>query len=409
MAVAVETTRQFVASEKEFVSFCSHPRLRWCNDANGSIIYHKKTDKTYTLNAEATMLLALCDGKTVLDKLIDLAIGIQNVPISNVDKIKRAHHSWIDWAEKEELITKDFTYSGPPKYLKSKKISKLSEELLESGEHVAGHRCAQVLTRIAPSKADSWHSLGDAEHALENYDAAKKAYEKCLEIDPDNITLKHLVLSLGDGAPPEKAASDYVTQTFDNYADTFDHDLLVDLEYKAPKHIRKSIKSLLPEPKKQMSVLDLGCGTGLMGKEILPWADYIVGVDLSKKMLAKAMVTDAYDEVHAVEISKFLHNNSAKYDLVLAADVLIYFGELSEVMGLTRARINDDGIVAFTLEKGEQPGYELTVSGRYSHNAEYIESLAVDSGFELLLMKEKTLRLEYAKGVAGYVVVMKPA
>lgn len=388
-------------------TLCSHRKLRWFSDADGSIVYHKGSRKTYSLNAEATMLLLLCDGSRNAKDIAVTALGIQDVRAVSKNTTEHNYLCWLEWARNEGLISIDSSSADSPKIIKPKKLGKFAELLLESGEYPAAHRCAVALTKLAPEEADSWYTLGDAEYAMEDYDAARQAYEKSLSIEPDS-TLAHLVVALSRGNPPEKASSEYIAQTFDNYADSFDHELLVDLEYKAPETIKAALEDLLPLPSEQLNVLDLGCGTGLMGKEIAPWARSITGVDLSTKMLSKAMLTGDYREVHAAEIVEFLNQDTTLFDLILAADVLLYFGDLSAVMHLSRRRIARNGIFSFTVEKGDHKNYDLTVSGRYSHGANYIKTVAVESGYELLSMEETILRTEYAKKVIGYLVILKP-
>ena len=79
----------------------------------------------------------------------------------------------------------------------------------------------------------------------------------------------------------------FVESTFDSFAASFDAKL-AKLQYRAPSWSRRCSRTPGVEPSKRLDVLDAGCGTGLCGPLIAPYARRLVGVDLSAKMLAHA-------------------------------------------------------------------------------------------------------------------------
>ena len=105
--------------------------------------------------------------------------------------------------------------------------------------------------------------------------------------------------------------------------------MINDLDYKIPKEIKNLLlkNSLNPLG----SVLDLGCGTGLVGLEINKNCNYIEGIDLSTNMINKARQKNIYDKLVETEIIDYLTNNSLKFDYFIAADVFIYIGDLYKV------------------------------------------------------------------------------
>ncbi|NEU35571.1 methyltransferase, partial [bacterium LRH843] len=74
---------------------------------------------------------------------------------------------------------------------------------------------------------------------------------------------------------------------------------------------------------------DAGCGTGLCGPLLAPYCQRLDGVDLSPKMLEKAKSKQLYDRLSKAELTAFLNNAPDMYDVIIAADVLCYFGDLS--------------------------------------------------------------------------------
>jgi SAM-dependent methyltransferase len=64
----------------------------------------------------------------------------------------------------------------------------------------------------------------------------------------------------------------------------------------------------------------------------------MVGVDLSQGMLSHAHRRAVYDELHCRELSTYLDSCAEKFDVVLAADVFCYFGDLRALLMKARGR-----------------------------------------------------------------------
>jgi len=380
--------------------------LQWCADADGAIVYHPGKDKVHMLNSSAAMLLLLCDGSMSKEIVIQSACALD----SNTSSISLAqsYSAWLKQAIQDHLIVTDENIESRASIDKitEKTLETITDKLYHSGQHKDAERCARILVNMAPDNADYWYLLGETQHATEDYSAAKVSYERQQEIEPDNINTAHLIVSLSNKKPPLKAPEEYVQAVFDDYADTYDSALLEDLEYKAPELINNTLKHLLPVPNEQFRVLDLGCGTGLMGKSIKPWAHSVWGVDLSSKMIAKAKLTACYQQLHLSEIEEWLVASDENFDLILAADVLIYIGDLNHTFKYVKPLMSPNSKFAFTLEKSAELGYSLTVTGRYAHHADYITALSAKYGYRIDHLSQDTLRYQYGKKVEGHVVVL---
>src|SRR5207253_10856196 len=80
----------------------------------------------------------------------------------------------------------------------------------------------------------------------------------------DEVTKFAYAAASGDrGAAPPIAPPAYVAGAFDGYADGFEKHLIEELNYRAPPLLRGAIDRVRPNG--QFDVLDLGCGTGLIG------------------------------------------------------------------------------------------------------------------------------------------------
>jgi len=135
---------------------------------------------------------------------------------------------------------------------------------------------------------------------------------------------------------------------FDGCADTFDKHLVQELDYDTPHRLVELICRCAGPATAQWNVLDLGCGTGLSGSAIAPYARNLVGVDLSANMLTQARALGLYQRLEQQELLQLMHDEpAASYDLIIAADVLIYFGQLDTVCGAAKRLLKRGGCLHF--------------------------------------------------------------
>lgn len=224
-------------------------------------------------------------------------------------------------------------------------------------------------------------------------------YEQVLRIDPEEATAKHLLAGL-KGENTQTAPDKYVASLFDMYADDFDRHL-ASLSYQVPEMLAALIPSKFAPQAEQgkWKILDLGCGTGACGVLFSKYASYMVGVDLSAKMLKSAEEHNIYNKLICGNIDNYFSNNNEEFDLVFAADVYVYIGDLKQTFIDTAERMAKGGLYAFSTElatEGEAD-FVLRTSGRYSQKDSYILGLAKKCGLEVLVNKEIVVRTD-AKG-----------
>lgn len=136
----------------------------------------------------------------------------------------------------------------------------------------------------------------------------------------------------------------------------------------------------------------------------------MAGVDLSPQMIARARARGVYDELHVAEITAFLATAPAlPFDLVVACDALIYFGDLGQVLGPAAAWLAPGGVLAFTVERSVEGPYRLTDSGRFAHHVDHVADAARQAGLGLDAIEEAELRWEYGEPVIGMVAVCRPS
>jgi len=241
--------------------------------------------------------------------------------------------------------------------------------------------------------------IGKREHAV-------RMCREWLRLEPDSDQARHTLSAVSGIDVPLRASDAYVSTTFDQFASTFDSKLKM-LHYRAPELVAEAVAAAGVPPSKALDVLDLGCGTGWCGPLLAPWAKSLVGVDLSTGMLASARSKGVYDELVHGELTAYLTACQRQFDLIVAADTIIYFGDLAPVMSAALAALRPGGLLVFTLEEAvdvEPPeGFQLEPHGRYTHRREYVASLLAPHVTELSIERAE-LRHEGGVPVAGLVV-----
>lgn len=260
---------------------------------------------------------------------------------------------------------------------------------------------------LEPKLAQHHASLGAAQIALGQRDAAAASFRRAKAIDPGHKLASYMLDGLDGGGGAVQA--NYVRAMFDGYAHIFEKHLVETLQYRIPWVIAEAVTALNPAP--FAAVLDLGCGTGLVGDALGPTRAPIVdGVDLSPKMVEETRRKGRYrtlladDIVHAMDRPGL---RSAGYDLVTAADVFIYVGALDEVFPRVRDLLPPGGLFAFSLEHTESDGYEIQASSRYAHGEGYTARLAAETGFVLEIRQQVALRQESKRDIPGRVEVWR--
>ncbi|NFV82034.1 tetratricopeptide repeat protein [Magnetospirillum aberrantis SpK] len=279
----------------------------------------------------------------------------------------------------------------------------------QAQDHFEGAAAAfERVTALAPRSPRGWYCLGEACRRLGENARAARAYGKALKLDERDLHGAALGLALVGGGPvPDKAPEAYVRQLFDDYADRFDQSLVDKLEYCAPQLLADALARTI-DRRGGLDIMDAGCGTGLAAPVLKPYAKRLDGVDLSPAMVARADERGLYDELLVGELVETLLARPERYDLLVAADVLVYLGDLGPVMQAARVAVRAGGAFAFTVEKTAESGsYVLGAKQRYAHAADYVAATAAEAGFSVALMEDAVTRRDGGNEVPGLVVVLK--
>jgi predicted TPR repeat methyltransferase len=259
---------------------------------------------------------------------------------------------------------------------------------------------------LNPKHAESRRLLGLAYCTLGELDKAQEVFERWLAEEPDNPVPRHMLAACSGRDVPSRASDAYVESVFDTFAASFDS-RLARLSYRAPALVVEMVADAGLATSRSLDVLDAGCGTGLCGPLMAPYARRLVGVDLSANMLAQARERNVYDELVKGELTAYLRGAAEAFDIIISADTLVYFGVLDEVIGAAAAALRPGGLLVFTVEELADSDlvadYRIKPHGRYGHTRAYVERVLWASGLRAEIGRAE-LRMEGGVPVAGLVV-----
>lgn len=283
------------------------------------------------------------------------------------------------------------------------------EALAATGELPAAIGELQRASRLAPDDgrphlaiARLWLEAGEAEKCLESLEAAI-VVGNVSAADVDAV--RHRAADIRSRA---RADAGYVKHLFNQFAGDYDTRMQGRLGYAAPSILRQ-LAGLLTSPGETFDVLDLGCGTGLSGAAFRDLARSLSGVDLSPGMLEKARATGAYTLLCEGDVEQLPAGLEGPFGIVLAADVLVYLGDLDTLFTTVRRRIAPDGLWLFTTERGETPDFELGPKRRYRHSEAYLRGLAERHGFDVSSLVECVCRFEAGEPVTSWAAAFRVA
>ncbi|SNB60412.1 MULTISPECIES: class I SAM-dependent methyltransferase [unclassified Agrobacterium] len=243
-------------------------------------------------------------------------------------------------------------------------------------------------------------------------DAAVKAYEEVLAIDPDDHGGAAVrIAAMGRGEQPSKAPDAYVETLFDQHAEAFEDILVEQLGYAVPMMVRQRLQTLNLGPFKRL--LDLGCGTGLTGEALRDMADDITGIDISENMVEIAHEKDLYETLYVAEAEDFLEDNDDEpFDIITATDVLPYLGALEPLFFGAAENLNAGGLLIFsseTLPETTLAGrpYMVGPHQRFAHAENYIRERLAATGFEVLEVTDINVRMQDGNPTPGHLVIAK--
>ena len=279
--------------------------------------------------------------------------------------------------------------------------------LQDLGRHAEALASYDKALKANPDLAEAWFDRGGLLQGMKRGEEAINSYRQALAKGGDAEVIRYILASLGAEPVPAAAPKKFVSELFDQCSDRFEERLVGQLKYRAPDLLFDLVEHFVPLG--NLDILDLGCGTGLVGARLHPLARTLTGVDLSSNMLKIARRRQIYDDLICSELVGFLRKQTGSFDLAVAADVFIYIGDLSRVFHGVRAALRREGFFCFSVEASEVQDFVLRDTCRYAHSTAYIRKLAKDHGFALETMEPKVIREQEGRDVVGYLAMLRTA
>jgi len=243
---------------------------------------------------------------------------------------------------------------------------------------------------------------GHVLNALKRPDDAEASYRAALACGGDQDLIRYYLAALGVEPQPSTPPRSYVEGLFDQYATRFDR-ALSELKYEIPRQLFDAVVAVRPDGGKDIA--DLGCGTGMCGQIFRPIARTLVGVDVAANMIQMATARGVYDRLVRGDLNDFLGAHIGSFDLVIAADVFIYVGDIDAAFAATRAALRPGGQFAFSVEAFDGEGFILRPSRRYAHSLAYLRSLAMRYGFTERASHPVSVRQEEGQDLPGFIAI----
>lgn len=308
----------------------------------------------------------------------------------------------------------------------------LIKALIAAGDNKGALEEAREAVALNPQVAVAVLALGQALLAADLLPTAIAELQRALRLDPNLTEARRLIAEawlkageadkalealneLDDPPPAMMAAAEaiksasrsdpgYVRHLFDQFSADYDTRMIGQLGYAAPQILLGLAQMVMPG-QGNLSILDLGCGTGLAGAIFRPLAARLDGIDLSPAMIDKARARGIYDHLAVADLESALAAPGPTYDLILAADTLVYLGDLAAVFKTAFTRLARDGFFLFTVEQAEA-GFELGPKRRWRHGEAYLRRLAEEAGFSVAGFLAATPRHEAGAPVPGFAVAL---
>ena len=263
----------------------------------------------------------------------------------------------------------------------------------------------QSLTKEHAHHFDVWLQLGHLYLGQERLLEAQSAFHRCIDLRPEHPEAKYFS-AVAQRTFPEDIPELYISNLFDGYARSFEEHLINELKYQTPHLLLELLQQKVSFPVAR--IVDLGCGTGLMGKLLQDKTRALIGVDLSSNMLLQAEKKQVYTTLVHQEMGVFLASQR-NVDLLVAADVFNYLGQLSTILERSYQALHTEGWLAYSIERSNDDTERLEINGRTQHSPKQVIAQAEEVGFTLVCQQQAKLRKEKCEWVIGVLFLFQKA
>ena len=173
---------------------------------------------------------------------------------------------------------------------------------------------------------------------------------------------------MGPGEPGDPVAraralagTDQAAELYRAWAGTYDDDVFGRLGFTGSARIAELLIEHLPSP--TAPVLDLGCGTGAVGRRLAELgATTVDGVDLSPEMLELARRTGAYRHLAVRDLTAADLEVGGPYAATVSAGTFTSGHVGPSVVPTLLAAVEPGGVIAWVIGAAVWPGFETALA-----------------------------------------------
>lgn len=268
----------------------------------------------------------------------------------------------------------------------------------------------EFYTRVISVDVDffeAYNNLGVTYLSMQNREKALQYFREALRMQPDNKAFQHTIDILAQDKQLSASPPEYVRSLFNSYAGHYDTHITETLHYDVPRQLYAAVSRQMNISHMDLDILDVGCGTGLCGELFKTKSNRLIGVDIAEKMLAVAAGKNIYQQLIHADIPDFLKEHPAAFDLIIAGDVVVYFGDLKELFADVYQALRLQGWFVFNAEMNVKNDYRMTESGRFAHSKAYLDRLLAEQHFTVVDYQVIHLRSQNNISQQGHLYLLK--
>jgi predicted TPR repeat methyltransferase len=291
----------------------------------------------------------------------------------------------------------------------------LGSLLADQGKTVQALKHVEILAQAENAVGFPHKNFGILLARIGRADDARACFEKQLSRHPGDADEVAMLLAAVGGPLPARATDRQVSQIYASRAEDWDRAAAEPGGYQGHRLVAAALAKL--NAQNADTILDAGCGTGLIGELLRPQVRHLIGVDMSEPMLAQARQKHIYDSLHCGDLVEYMISHPCSCDVVASAATIVHFGKLDAVFGAVARCLRPRGLFVFTaFPNDDDPAVVamgtlngLAQGGCFRHGPDYIVHTAAEYGLTVELLSREVHEHARKAAVPGLVVALRLA
>ena len=285
--------------------------------------------------------------------------------------------------------------------------------LLDRGRVVEAFEQAQVLAGAETEPNFPHWNFGILLARAGCPDGARLCFENHRARFPADADRVAMLLAAVGGALPERASNRQIERLYSARAGKWDSGAEGQTGYQGHRLVASALAELAANDVE--TIVDAGCGTGLVGELLRTGTRNLIGIDMSEPMLAQARQKNVYDELICGDLLDYLTSHPRSCDVIASAATLIHFGDLEPVFAAAAQCLRGSGLFAFTLFPNDDDPETVAVGtlnglaqgGCFRHGDSYVARTAARHGFSVALLRRDAHEFVRKEPLPGTIAVLR--